>query len=346
MELGHLDVRLTLAADGQRIAALLPQVRSPQVRRLFVGQTAEQVGTLLPLMFSVCSRAQAAACHAALQAAREGVGQHVHDPGVAQEAARETLLHLLSQHDRSALAEALRALTAAPPALATLLQAPLGMPVADWLAFTTADALDAWLADSHGPLAHHLAGSGDEPLQPGAPLLRMDADDIRNGARPVCDAMPDNEAADALGPPRWQGRAVETGAVVRQARHPLIAALADRPWLQRRTARLRELLLFAQGEGAESTAGAVTSLPLGAGHGAAWVQTARGLLWHEVHVEAGRVTDYRLIAPTDWNFHPEGSLARWLTGTRVRDAGDARLRVGDAVAALDPCVPWRLQIQQ
>ena len=31
---------------------------------------------------------------------------------------------------------------------------------------------------------------------------------------------------------RWQGRAVETGAVVRQARHPLITALADRPWLQ------------------------------------------------------------------------------------------------------------------
>ena len=42
---------------------------------------------------------------------------------------------------------------------------------------------------------------------------------------------------------------------------------------------------------------------------------------------------YRVLAPTEWNFHPHGALAEALRSRRL-DATQARL----AAAALDPCI--------
>jgi len=51
------------------------------------------------------------------------------------------------------------------------------------------------------------------------------------------------------------------------------------------------------------------SLPLSEGAGLGWVQTARGLLLHRVACTAdGLIGSYRVLAPTEWNFHPGG---RW-----------------------------------
>jgi coenzyme F420-reducing hydrogenase alpha subunit len=84
------------------------------------------------------------------------------------------------------------------------------------------------------------------------------------------------------------------------------------------------------------------SLP--AGVGLAQVQAARGLLVHRVAIQAGRVADYRILAPTEWNFHPQGAAALGLA--TLPDADDATLRrmAGLFVTALDPCVAYDVHL--
>ncbi|WP_319381231.1 hypothetical protein, partial [Thiomicrorhabdus sp.] len=49
-----------------------------------------------------------------------------------------------------------------------------------------------------------------------------------------------------------------------------------------------------------------------------WVETARGRLYHLAHVESGKVTDYAICAPTEWNFHPDGVAKQLLNELRSR----------------------------
>jgi Ni,Fe-hydrogenase I large subunit len=88
------------------------------------------------------------------------------------------------------------------------------------------------------------------------------------------------------------------------------------------------------------------------GHGTAWVQNARGLLIHDVQVEprgdarpgATRVLGYRIVAPTEWNFHGRGALAAELLGRPFADAAAARAAATRLVHSLDPCVACRVEI--
>jgi hypothetical protein len=78
------------------------------------------------------------------------------------------------------------------------------------------------------------------------------------------------------------------------------------------------------------------------GHGAGVVETARGPLAYWVEVGGGRVRTLRSVAPTEWNFHPDGPF---------RAALEAAPRIADPVAgarllaaSFDPCVPFDIAL--
>jgi Ni,Fe-hydrogenase I large subunit len=104
-------------------------------------------------------------------------------------------------------------------------------------------------------------------------------------------------------------------------------------------ARLRELALLLAGQH-EATVGALT---LPAGDGVAWVENARGLLVHQVRLAAGRMQSYRIVAPTEWNFHPQGALATALAGTPTADRAAAQRKATRLVHSLDPCVACQVE---
>jgi len=95
----------------------------------------------------------------------------------------------------------------------------------------------------------------------------------------------------------------------------------------------------------ENPAPAATEPASGSGLGV--VECARGRLVHWLAVTEGRVSAYRILAPTEWNFHPEGPLAHGLTGARGGPGTNIRQAIELFVTALDPCVafevdgPWR-----
>ncbi len=78
---------------------------------------------------------------------------------------------------------------------------------------------------------------------------------------------------------------------------------------------------------------------------------ARGLLIHQVALAdtvpgaAPLVRSCQVLAPTEWNLHPEGVAAQALAALPA-DGPDQSARVHLLMAALDPCVPFHIATQQ
>jgi Ni,Fe-hydrogenase I large subunit len=80
------------------------------------------------------------------------------------------------------------------------------------------------------------------------------------------------------------------------------------------------------------------------GTGVGLAETARGLLLHQAQVAAdGRVERYRVVAPTEWNFHPNGALTRGLVDRPVKDSAAACRDATLLAQALDPCVAFAVE---
>ena len=138
--------------------------------------------------------------------------------------------------------------------------------------------------------------------------------------------------------PLWQGRPAETGPWTRLHLRQT-AARPTSAWA-RLAARWLELVTLAAAPPPPAAAAqdpllAGGALALGGGRAIAWCEMARGLLLHAVQLQAdGTVQRYRVLAPTEWNFHPQGALARALSALAPDAVADAQ----GLAAAFDPCV--------
>jgi hypothetical protein len=152
--------------------------------------------------------------------------------------------------------------------------------------------------------------------------------------------------------PHWQGRCYETTLLNRQLAQPLIAELHDRygnGLIVRILGRLLEVAgippqlkqLLAQIKDA-AAAPAITAASDGIA--LAQVQAARGLLIHRLALRQGRVYDYRIVAPTEWNFHPEGVVMQSLRRLQAPSPNDLRRQAELLINAIDPCVQYTLNI--
>jgi hypothetical protein len=247
----------------------------------------------------------------------------------------------------NALADIRRALEAAGdeiPATACALvdQHVFGMAAAsflkqDWQGF------DRWLHRGDTPAARLLAavrraqpsfGANEVALMP---CSRRDA-----LLRDVGAAIGHDENFARM--PHWNGQPAETGALARLCQDTLVSDLVKRfgrTALARFAARLRELAALLTG----ATTPALGGMQVGPGRGLGWVENARGLLVHYVALDGERVATYRIVAPTEWNFHPRGALARGLEATPAESESDLKRRAMLLVQSLDPCVAANVEVR-
>jgi hypothetical protein len=316
-------VRLRIGSADGRISSVSVASERPAVASYLRGRPADEAVRLVPLLFALCGQAQGRAAALALAAARGTEVPAQLDPAIQREALREHLwrwlLDLPVQFGEAAMREEFVA-------------------AVGWVAGGQRDELAALLHDPRiEALCRRLAEMEDASERAPRFLPALDAR-ASLGCWPRLDA-------NFCRMPQWQGAAAETGAIARRqesagAKAPAFAAR----WL----ARLEELRDWAAGSarvGAGGTASAaqLSAAQLGATSGRALVETARGLLMHEIVLDGELIADYFIVAPTEWNFHPHGPLGGWLIG---RDAGDREALetfAARAVAALDPCVRWELE---
>lgn len=139
--------------------------------------------------------------------------------------------------------------------------------------------------------------------------------------------------------PQWQGRFAHTGTWSRLNQHGTHSLT---PWLLMGY-RMAELIRLCLPDARAHSGQQWLSLGaanLGAGQGVAWVEMARGLLMHQVSLDAEqRVTQLHVVAPTEWNFHPQGVVASVLA--QMPPDADAST-LGWLMAAFDPCVPFEV----
>jgi hypothetical protein len=357
---------------GAPVPHNLRSTRQAWASRVAPGRAASDLPGLLAGLFSLCGHAHRTASQLAIRVVEPGLLPSVQP--VAALLQRETALEhlrrigldwprLLASADpevTAAAADGLRrcplirdAASPAPwPAMRQWLQDEwLHMAPATWLRAWQACGAD-WLADwslRHPgwlPTLLRAVRVADMPLPPAA-ALRPHAEPASLRALGATLALQGGFALQ----PRWQGQVAHTGPWARL--HERAPGQAWTAWslLGSRLAELVRLCLpDAPGE---TGAGwlAWGALPTGERQGLAWVEMARGLLIHQVALAdtapgaAPLVRSCQVLAPTEWNLHPEGVAAQALAALPA-DAPDLPARVHLLMAALDPCVPFHIATQQ
>ncbi len=227
-------------------------------------------------------------------------------------------------------------------------EAVLGVDLANWSALTTT-GLIKWWRNSPSLAARTLReveARGDARLGALTPVFLPVLDVGELEAKLGAD-----DAADFIARPEWGGRPCETTPLARRCGHPLVVGIAKEfnfGLLTRLVARLVELAEIP-GEiralrGADARQGVAPTRTVAAGVGIAQVEAARGRLVHRVELNAGAVHNYQILAPTEWNFHPEGVVRRGLEGGDAPGVDAARRKAEWWVRAVDPCVGHRLVI--
>ncbi|TAN51219.1 MAG: hypothetical protein EPN26_09305 [Rhodospirillales bacterium] len=373
---GRIGVRLALE-NGQIAGVGIEPRPLPPLDRLLRGRPCLEAAQLIPRLFSLCAEAQTQAALGAMDRALYLT------PTPASQAARTLLVlaETVQEHARHVLidgpllfsqtpdVEAARLIRAHVAALKPMVQAGETNhgTLAEWLerlrqlvldhvfggkdlsAFALTAEIEDWGVAQNCAAARLLAEIRFQGLAglgvSNTPLMgHLDAQWLKS-------ALERDESGGFVHRPKTQeGFCRETGPLARQHDHPLIRAIQSSEGyglLARFCARLIEL-------GHAVTALALT-IPLldakakapafeGTGQGIGLAEAARGRLVHWVRIEDGRIADYRMLAPTEWNFHPDGAFAQGLRGLKAASHDAARYLARLQAFALDPCVSLAVEV--
>ena len=328
MNQGSLDLALTW--DGRAIVAAAAVSTRPQVTSVLLGWPVAAVGDVVFRLFGICRQAQAAAAGLCARAAR---GERL-SAVTLDELALPVALETISEH-------LCHLLIAWPTLLADPLRPPRVAACGDWRrrlqvvagrqsAATLAAELVDWLDEADLP-----AVDGQPPAVATAPLL----------PRLTAAEWEDVAAADDFAlRPTLGGEVAETGALARQVGDRTIAHLlaAGRRLQARVLARLLELRWLAAAlADPPQLSSLLDACPVGTGVGLARVETARGTLLHRLELAGDGVARYLIVAPTEWNFHPQGAFVREISGWRATSRRAGQLAAERLALSLDPCVAFR-----
>jgi len=360
---GKLHLRIVW--NGSVVLGVGVRSTRPQAYRLLAGRLPENAIRLVPLLFSVCGKAQQAAAIVAISAA-QGMAtpqSATLERSVICEAMQEHLWRLLldwpkqlglppAQQQFVRWHGELNAIVAgdgnAQNLRAELQRELLGVTDAAWDTPDSYAEMSKWWNAGQGLCAAVFAALDEKEK-----LLNF------VGETQACDLMPQWSAPDILqrytgcfdhkfaAMPQQGGKALETGALAHWHHLSLLQdTLRIRPsrLLARLIARLLDLLDSAEALAHENWTGRIQAVTAADGAGLAVVRTARGMLMHHIRIGAERVTEYLIVAPTEWNFHPQGALPGGLIGLKESDARRLMETVKHYVLSLDPCVEFEVEV--
>lgn len=291
----------------QRIESLAVHLQRPPVARVFVGQVPEAICKMIPYFYSLCAEAQRAAAEGALAAAKGLEFPVVDDRALWLECLHEHLWRLLIDWPKA-----------------------LGLPDArnDFVTWRNLRQTDGLFALSSKMVEAALNGGVIEKCR--EKLLAAELKQISlAGSSAGVPSAPGFTAPAFLS--FWRGE------IDHLPDWPHSASVAAA--FESRVGELQSALIGLLGG---------QRFPLDSAGGEGWgvgqCLTARGVLSHAVHVEDGRVAKYHVWAPTDRYFADANALATLLAGCEWPDVEAARHDLRLAVLALDPCLPYEVEM--
>ncbi len=335
MSLLGAPLRLKVLARNGRVLGV--DVESPRVdpSAVFRGKTPQAAAELAAKLFSLCPAAQSAAVKLA-----GGVGC---DPW------RQSV-ELLSERLAEMLRASLLDWPSEPPPKGDLvifreillLLRLIGHNPAPDLAQTLRElAQKLGLGSATGLFARQKAEGAAEDAAMKFDPRRADflsrEDDLA-----VVAAMAESQVFSRA--PALPGRRVETGLAARRglATGGLAARLEAREAdIAETLAQLAVLLDGGQPPPGLTASGIVGEIKYGV------VECARGRLYHACKLDMeGRIVDYRIVAPTEWNFHTDGPFVRALLGAEIGAGATAKRRVERLAFVYDPCIKSEAEIRE
>lgn len=328
----------------------------------------------LPLLFSVCSTAQAAAavraCEQAMGITHDNKSEQAREQLVLLEAIREhlwqplfrwnTLLNQtadeitmatvmsIQQQSRQRLSASLfqpaatttvADLSAQQQQLKGVLQQQLfGMDLESWLTLETPEQLTEW-SQSRTTIAtqfiHQLQQRGWSAVG------QCPIEPLPELQRETLENLLHN--SHFIEHPNWNDSPHENSALT-QSDSPLLRQLHHEfgnGLLTRSIARLTGIASLTLQLEQPATSVIKPAITTGAGIGSA--KAARGLLLHRVEIEQQQIRRYQILAPTEWNFHPRGVVACALSTLSCKSV-DLEQQARHLIHAIDPCVGYDLVI--
>ena len=227
-----------------------------------------------------------------------------------------------------------------------------GMPAEQWLSISDESACNDWLLDKDTLASRMLRHAGDIDDES---LLEAEANFLPLLTESSLHQRLNEKDAEAfIAQPLWQGQACETTAFSRQQYHPLIKQLMSTRGAGIRTrmlARLIELAtiptkleqLFSEVCVLAKTQN-VYPLVQDTGVGISQVEAARGRLIHRIELDKGIIQRYQIVAPTEWNFHPQGVAASLLKTLSAANESVLRQQADLLINTIDPCVSYNMTV--
>ncbi len=149
--------------------------------------------------------------------------------------------------------------------------------------------------------------------------------------------------------PQWFNACCETSSLTR-VESPLLDLLYQQfgnGLMVRLVARLTEMaqilenLLNSRDSCKNTMAYLRGKIVLGEGFGV--VNAARGFLLHHVCIDNKQIQKYQILAPTEWNFHPQGVVTQSLASLQG-DKQQIKCQADLLINAIDPCVAYNLSV--
>ncbi len=373
----NLEGKIHIVYQQESGQVQIDSQRPLHARLLFIGKPRQQVSEMLPRLFSICAHAQTYAGICAMASARgDTLPAVVHcyqQIAVWLETAREHMMRMIidwpkllklrispaqcqpafiaqlsykpAQKAKNSRKENINNINYLTNSLDNYLEKYIfGIPVQKWLKIEDKKQLWHW-AEQHQSIAAQS-------------LNRIFTQQwMAQGAHTQAQFLPEMALSEIktriwqgqqhgfCSQPDWQGQYCETTSYARQQHHPLLQQLKAQygnGLLCRWLARLLELAgisttirkLLAQQNTCRSDST----------DGIARVQAARGQLIHTVKMQQDTVVDYHILAPTEWNFHPQGVVKQSLQQIQSHDQAQWLEIAHCLINSIDPCVQYELRI--
>ena len=359
---------------------LVTSSRPVSASRVLIGKSPQQALETIPLLFSICGVAQARTAMLAMQCELNTAEEIAREILLKIEIAREHLMRIILDYPKlfnlqlpkTPLAEISQLNQSWKEALfkqgvafnldsaldfneenclflLTRLEEVIQKQVfhgstAQWLDIYSLNLLENWARNCDSVAAISLQkidqqGWYDQGISNCLPLPELSAFEL---AKKFDGTNPDAFIAQ----PSWDGKYCESTVLSRQTASALINELLKQfsnGLISRWVARLVELAqipsqikLLLEKLSCDDNDSVKNE-----NHEIAQVEAARGRLIHRVKIENNLIVNYQILAPTEWNFHPQGLIKQVLSNLKTTKLEPlAHIMIN----AIDPCVGYRLRL--